>query len=106
MHVRRAGEPGWRWAVRLVLAVMLAALVSGLYLAQASQMSTIGRRLETMREQYDQLKRENAELLYKVSRDASIVSLQQRSAEKGLVPAGRIVYLPVTVAPTDWQAGP
>ncbi|MBN1888172.1 MAG: hypothetical protein JW850_09285 [Thermoflexales bacterium] len=95
MHVKRAGRPSWLWAVRLALIVAMAVLVAGLYLAQASQMSTTGRQLESMREQHDQLKRENAELLYLISRDANIASLQQRSAAKGLVPAENIVYLAV-----------
>jgi hypothetical protein len=80
--------------------VLLIALVAGLYLVQASQMSAVGRQLEAMHEQYDQLKRENAELLYLISQEAGIVRLQQRSAEKGLIPAEAIEYLLVSVDET------
>ena len=87
------------WAARLGLLVTLAALVAGLYLAQASQMSTTGRRLEAMREQYDELKRENAELLYLVSQDSGVVTMRRRAAEQGFVPAEKIVHLPLTSLP-------
>ncbi len=95
-HVKRSGWSGRQVAVRLGLIVLLVGLVAWLYLVQASQMSTVGRRLETMREQYDQLERENAELLYQISQEANIVRLQQRSAEMGLIPAEAVEYLPVT----------
>jgi hypothetical protein len=95
MHVRRVNWPGGALAVRLGLAILFVALLAGLYLVQASQMSSIGRRLETMRADYNQLRRDNAELLYQISQEGNVVHLQQRSAEMGLIPAERIEYLPV-----------
>lgn len=97
VHVRRAGWPGGPAAVRLALAVALIGLVAWLYLVEASQMSSIGRRLEAMREQYDQLRRENNELLALIAHEASIARLQQRTADKGLIPAEKVEYLPVTI---------
>lgn len=96
MHVKRAGWPSRQLALRLGLAALLVGLVACLYLLEASQMSTIGRHLESMRQQYDQLKRDNADLLYQISQEGSIVRLQQRSAEKGLIPAQKVEYLWIT----------
>jgi hypothetical protein len=99
MHVRRAGWPGGPVAMRLGIAVALLGLLAWLYLAQASQMSTIGRHLEAMRAEYDQLKRENAELLNQITQEGSIPHLQQRSAELGLIPAEQVDYLLLTTMP-------
>lgn len=98
MHVRRAGWPGGGAAVRLGLVVALAGLLAWLYLVQASQMSTIGRHLEVMRAEHDQLVRENAELLNRIAQAGNIPRLQQRSAELGLIPAEQVEYLWVTTA--------
>lgn len=95
MHVRRVNWPGGPLAVRLGLTIVFIALLAGLYLAQASQMSSIGRRLEAMRAEHNQLRRENAELLYQLSQEGNLFHLQQRSAAMGLIPAEQIEYLPV-----------
>jgi len=100
-HVRRASWPGGAVILRWGLMVVLIGLVAALYLVQASQMSTIGRNLEEMRAQYDLLKRENAELLEQIARDANIPRLQQRSAEMGFVPAEQVRYLSVPLVPPD-----
>jgi hypothetical protein len=101
MHVKRTGPSG-ALLVRLGLAAALAALIAALYLAQASEMSTTGRRLEALRENYNRLKRINAELSYQISQEGSIPRLQQRSADLGLIPAERVEYLSVpTLPPVD-----
>ncbi len=99
MHVRRVNWPGGPLAVRLGLAIVFIALLAGLYLAQASQMSSIGRRLETMRAEHSLLKRENAELLYQISQEGNLLYLQQRSAAMGLIPAEQVEYLLVEELP-------
>jgi hypothetical protein len=96
MHVKRAGWPSGQLALRLGLAAVLIGLVACLYLLEASQMSTVGRHLENMRQEYEQLKRDNADLLYQIAQEGSIVRLQQRSAEKGLIPAPKVEYLWIT----------
>ncbi len=100
MHVRRASWPGGPLAIRLGVAVLLAAMLAGLYLAQASQMSATGRRLEALRAQLDLLKQENTDLVCQIAQEGSIVRLQQRSAEMGLIPAEKIEYLVLDDQPT------
>lgn len=99
-HVRRASWPGGPLAIRLGVAVLLAALIAGLYLAQASQMSATGRRLEALRAQLVLLKQENTDLLCQIAQEGSIVRLQQRSADMGLIPAEKIEYLVLDAQPS------
>ena len=105
-HVRRASWPQGAIIVRWGLTILLVGLVAALYLAQASQMSAIGRNLEKMRAEYDLLKRNNAELLEQIAQDGSIPRLQQRSAELGLVPAQQVKYLSVPVMPPVIHSSP
>ena len=54
-------------AVRIALLIALAALLAGLYLWQASEIATTGRRIEMLRQQQQALERENAELLDQIA---------------------------------------
>ncbi len=98
MHVRRASGPAGPVAVRLGLLAALIGLIAGLYLVQAGQMSVIGRNIEAMRAEYARLQRSNAELLGRIAQEGNIVRLQQRTAQKGFIPAEQVEYLIVPVA--------
>ena len=97
-------QPGWPVgpvAVRLGLILALIALLAGLYLAQASEIATTGRRIQALREQRDELQRENAELLDQIATEGSISRLQDRAARLRFVPATQVEYLRVTAVPPD-----
>lgn len=99
-----AKQPNWPVgpaSVRLGLVMALVGLLAGLYLAQASEIATTGRRIETLREQRDKLQRENAELLDQIALESSIPRLQERAAKLGFVPATQVEYLQVTAVPAD-----
>jgi len=98
---RRPSWPVGPVAVRLGLLLALVGLLAGLYLAQASEIATTGRRIESLRQQRDELQRENAELLDQVSIEGSIPRLQERAARLGFVPATQVEYLRVTTVPAD-----
>jgi hypothetical protein len=97
-------QPGWPVgpvAIRLGLILALIALLAGLYLAQASEIATTGRRVQALREQRDELQRENAELLDQIATEGSISRLQDRAARLRFVPATQVEYLRVTAVPSD-----
>ncbi len=97
-------QPGWPVgpvAVRLGLILALMGLLAGLYLAQAGEIATTGRRTEALRQQRDELQRENAELLDQIAAEGSIPQLQERAARLGFVPATQVEYLRVTAVPPD-----
>jgi hypothetical protein len=99
-----AKQPSWPVgpvSVRLGLILALVGLLAGLYLAQASEIASAGRRTETLREQRDKLQRENAELLDQIALEGSIPRLQERAAKLGFVPAAQVEYLQVTAVPAD-----
>jgi len=88
-------------ALRLALFLILAGLVAGLYLWQASEIASIGQRIQALRERQMALERENAELLDQIAAEGSLPRLQERAAKAGFVPATQVEYLPVTVIPPD-----
>lgn len=100
-------QPDWPVgpvSVRLGLVLALVVLLAGLYLAQASEIATTGRRIETLSQQRDELQRQNAEMLDRIAAEASIPRLQERAAKLGFVPAPQVEYLQVAVTPPE--AGP
>jgi hypothetical protein len=88
-------------AVRLTLVVALLGLLAGLFLLQASEIAVTARRVETLRQKRDDLRRENADLLDQIAVEGSIPRLQDRAAKLGLAPASQVEYLPVTTIPPD-----
>ena len=97
-------QPSWPVgpvALRLALLLVLAGLLAGLYLWQASEIATTGRRIEMLRRQQLNLERENAELLDQIAIEGGIPRLQERAAGLGFTPATQVEYLPVTAVPPD-----
>ena len=97
-------QPNWPVgpvAVRLGLVLSLIGLLAGLYLAQAGEIATTGRHIEALRQQRDELQRENAELLDQIAVEGSILRLQERATKLGFVPATQVEYLKVTAIPPD-----
>jgi len=88
-------------AARLTLVVALLGLLAGLFLLQASEIAVTARRVETLRQKRDDLRRENADLLDQIAVEGSIPRLQDRAAKLGLAPASQVEYLPVTAVPPD-----
>jgi hypothetical protein len=99
-----AKQPSWPVGpvvVRLGLILALVGLLAALYLAQASEIATTGRHIESLRQQCDELQRENAELLDQVAIEGSLPRLQERATRLGFVPAAQAEYLQVTAVPPD-----
>lgn len=97
-------QPNWPVGpvtVRLGLILFLVGLLAALYLAQASEIATTGRRIEMLRQQRDELQRDSAELLDQIAIEGSIPRLQERAARLGFVPATQVEYLRVTAVPPD-----
>ena len=88
-------------AVRLALLVVLAGLLAGLYLWQASEIATTGRRIEILRQHKQELERENAELVDQIAVEGSVPRLQERASRLGFVPANQAEFLQVTAIPPD-----
>ncbi len=97
-------HPSWPvgpMALRIALFLVLAGLMAGLYLWQASEIATTGRRIETLRQQRTELEHQNAELLDQIAVDGSIPQLQERASRLGFTPATQVEYLTVTAVPPD-----
>ncbi len=98
---KQTTQPVGPVALRAGLILALVALLAGLYLAQASEIATAGRRIEALRQQQEDLQRQNAEKLDQIAVEGSIPSLQERAAKLGFVPAAQVEYLAVTAVPPD-----
>jgi len=96
-------------ATSLVLAVVVIVVVIGaLYLAQASRTATIGRRLQEMEAERQQLEQANAQLRAEIAGLQSVPRLISKAEELGYHTAdsGQVEYLPVDVAPPLPTANP
>ena len=71
-------------ALRLTLFVALLGLLAGLFLLQASEIAVTARRIETLRQQRDDLQRENADLLDQIAVEGSIPRLARSRSQAGL----------------------
>ncbi len=100
----------------VVLLAVVALIIGGLYLAQATTNITTVRDIEELRQERNRLQRENEGLKADIARLQSIDTLMTRAATIGFEPAGPddIVYLPVdgyvydqpTQIPTSVQPTP
>jgi hypothetical protein len=88
-------------AVRLALLVVLGGLMAGLYIWQASEIATTGRRIEMLHQRKLELERENADLVDQIAMDGSIPRLQERASRLGFVTMNQAEFLPVTAVPPD-----
>jgi cell division protein FtsB len=87
-----------RQAVALLgLGVFIAIIMGALYLAQASSVSTLGRQLENLIAQRNQLEQTNEQLRSEIAQLRSVPRLLARAQELGFVSAARdnIEYLVV-----------
>jgi cell division protein FtsL len=71
------------WGVILILA----ALVGTIYVSQASRIATVGRRVQILQNDLENLKRENTTLERKIAEIQSLDRLQQEAIRLGFVPA-------------------
>ena len=97
-------QPAWPVgpvAVRLGLILALIGLLAWLYLAQASEIATTGRRIEMLHQRMLELERENADLVDQIAVDGSIPRLQERASRLGFVTMNQAEFLPVTAVPPD-----
>jgi len=88
-------------AIRLALLAVLGGLMAGLYIWQASEIATTGRRIEMLRQRKLELERENADLVDQIAMDGSIPRVQERASRLGFVPTNQAEFLPVTAVPPD-----
>ncbi len=114
--LRRRSWRVQRQAVALgTLGLFVAIIIGALYLAQASSLSTLGRQLEDLIAQRNQLEQTNEQLRAEIAELRSVPRLLARAQELGFVPAARdqIEYLVIegynpnrsqTAAPVDEQA--
>ena len=99
--IKQSSQPIGPTVVKLALFLALIGLAAGLYLWQASDIATTGRRIEALRQRRQDLERENTELLEQIAVEGSIPALQERAARLGFSPATQVDYLPVTAVPPD-----
>lgn len=96
-------------ATSLVLAVVvIVAVIGALYLAQASRTATIGRRLQEMEAERQQLEQANAQLRAEIAGLQSVPRLIGKAQELGFHTANssQVEYMPVDVAPPRPTASP
>lgn len=80
-----------------VLSLFVAIIIGALYLSQSSSTSAVGRQLETMISERDNLEQQNEQLRAEIASLESMPRLEARAQELGFVPAteDNIEYLVV-----------
>lgn len=81
----------------------LAALVGTIYLGQASRIASVGRKVQILQNELEELKRDNAALERGIARAQSLDRLQAEAERLGFTRAAPedMEYLVVTGYPTD-----
>lgn len=84
----------------------LAALVGTIYLSQASRIASVGRKVQILQNELDELKRENAALERSIARAQSLDRLQEEAARLGFTRAAPedMEYLVISGYPTGSTA--
>ncbi len=70
------------------IALVLIALLGTIYLRQTSQIATLGREVQLLQINLNDVRRENGEIERKIAEGQSLVWLQAEAARMGFVPAG------------------
>ena len=70
------------------IALVLIALLGTIYLRQTSQIATLGREVQLLQINLDNVRRENGEIERKIAEGQSLERLQAEAARMGFVPAG------------------
>lgn len=94
--LRRARwQPQRQVAALAAMSMLVGIIIGALYLSQASQTSTLGRQLEEMIAQRNQLQQANEQIRAEIARQESVPRLLARAQELGFQPARRdqIEYL-------------
>ncbi|MFZ5918700.1 MAG: septum formation initiator family protein [Chloroflexota bacterium] len=89
-----------RKALGLLVGVLTLALVGWMYLSQASQTVKLERQIRGLRQQKQELQRQNDHLVYEVARLASVERLERRARELGYVAVWQAHFLLVTGYPS------
>ncbi len=90
------------WGIILILIALLGAI----YLSQTSRIAIVGRRVQLLQEDLDNLKRQNAEIETDIAAAQSLERLEVEARQLGFVPAqaDNIEYLVVPGYPADAAA--
>ena len=91
------------WAIVLVLA----ALLGTIYLRQASQTASVGRRVQTLQIELESIKRESTEIEQKIAEAQSLERLQAEAIRLGFTTANPddIEYIIVPDYPVEAEDG-
>jgi len=102
----RPGLPTLRGTPGLLLAILVMSLVGWMYLSQASEGAETARRTRELRQQKEELQRQNDQLTYEIARLASVDRLAQRARELGYVDVWEARFLVVTDYPVEEETWP
>jgi len=70
-----------------IVILLVVALVGAIYLNQASRIASVGRRVQLLQNQLDNLKRENATVSRQIAEAQSLERLRQEAIRLGFVPS-------------------
>lgn len=83
-------SPAWLFEAHRALGwlaiLALIALLGAIYLAQASRIATVGRQVQSLQFQLDEVRRQNAALELEIAEAQSVERLRTRAVELGFVP--------------------
>lgn len=88
-----------RGALGLLAAILAVGLVGWIFLSQASATAETERRIQKLRQQKEEIQRQNDQLAYDIARLASVERLEKRARELGYVPVSEAHFLAVANYP-------
>ena len=94
------GPMDLRRALRWLVLVVVAGLVGWVYLSQASRVAETEHHIRELRQQRDELQRQNDQLTYEVGRLGSVERLTRRARDLGYVAVWQARFVAVPSYPT------
>jgi cell division protein FtsB len=92
-----------RTAAGAMFILTLLSLIGWLYLTQASYVTVTSYHLAALRAERDELRRQNAQLTYEISRLTTRNQVQARARQLGFAPVSQVRYLAVADYPASKQ---
>ena len=97
----RLGPMSLRGALGLLVVVVVMGLVGWMYLSQANESAETKRHIRELRQQKEELQRQNDQLTYENARVASVKRLETRARELGYVAVCQARFLVVAGYPVQ-----
>lgn len=93
-------------ALAFLATIVILGLIGWVYLRQASEAAELQHRIQALRQQEQELQRQNDQLAYEIARLASVDQLNARARQLGYVAVSQARFVAVAGYPSHQESAP